>query len=109
MKKVIINLITLSVTTCLLILTIFSWYVSNKEVSANGIVASTGSNKLYVSSNYSSSYSTYNSVSPYLSTFTNFNTDYWGYNATISSNALLLPSSTSDASTFYYTNESCLS
>ena len=36
-KKLLFNLITLTLTSFLLILTIYSWYVSNREVSANGI------------------------------------------------------------------------
>ena len=40
-KKTILNLITLAVTTFLLVLVVFSWYVSNKEVRASGIIAST--------------------------------------------------------------------
>ncbi len=40
-KKLILNLISLVTTTFLLVLVIFSWYVSNKEVSATGIMAST--------------------------------------------------------------------
>lgn len=36
----IISLITLSVTICLLIVTIFAWYSSNKNVSATGIMGS---------------------------------------------------------------------
>ncbi len=40
-KKLIFNLISLSVTTFLLVLVMFSWYVSNKEVKASGIIAST--------------------------------------------------------------------
>ncbi len=40
-KKLILNVITLSITAFLLVLVVFSWYVSNKEVSASGIIAST--------------------------------------------------------------------
>ena len=40
-KKLILNIITLATTTFLLVLVMFSWYVSNKEVSANGITGST--------------------------------------------------------------------
>ena len=36
-KKLLFNLITLTLTSFLLILTIYSWYVSNREVTANGI------------------------------------------------------------------------
>ena len=38
-KKLVFNLITLTLTSFLLILTMYSWYVSNKEVSASGISA----------------------------------------------------------------------
>ena len=40
-KKLIYNLVSLSLTTLLLILTVFSWYVSNREVKATGISART--------------------------------------------------------------------
>ena len=40
-KKLILNLITLTITSVLLIVTIFSWYVSNKEVTASGITGKT--------------------------------------------------------------------
>ena len=40
-KKLILNLITLTITSVLLIITMFSWYVSNKEVSASGITGRT--------------------------------------------------------------------
>ena len=40
-KKSLINIIMLSMTSLLLILTMFSWYVSNTEVRATGIIAST--------------------------------------------------------------------
>ena len=40
-KKFIFNLISLSLTLLLLVLTMFSWYVSNREVKATGISAST--------------------------------------------------------------------
>lgn len=40
-KKTLINIVMLSLTSLLLIITMFSWYVSNKQVSANGITAST--------------------------------------------------------------------
>lgn len=40
-KKLILNIITLATTAFLLVLVVFSWYVSNKEVSANGITGST--------------------------------------------------------------------
>jgi len=38
-KKLLFNLITLTLTSFLLILTMYSWYVSNREVSASGISA----------------------------------------------------------------------
>lgn len=40
-KKILINIVMLSLTSLLLIITMFSWYVSNKQVSANGITATT--------------------------------------------------------------------
>lgn len=40
-KKFIFNIISLSLTLLLLVLTMFSWYVSNREVKASGISAST--------------------------------------------------------------------
>ena len=40
-KKLILNLITLTITSVLLIVTMFSWYVSNKEVTASGITGKT--------------------------------------------------------------------
>lgn len=106
-RNLIINIITLAVTSMIFVLLLYGWYVSNTEVTASGIQASTGSNKLYVSSNYSSDYTSYvlDENDEYLSTFTNFDENYWGTNATISSNVLLLPSSTPDGSTFYYTND----
>ena len=111
MKKnfnLITSIISLSVSICLLVLVMFSWYVSNKQVSASGITASTGSNKLYVSTTYSSSYGTYQPVlnNNYQSTFTNLDENYWNTNATISNaNKLLLPSSSPNGQTFYYTND----
>ena len=42
-KKLILNLITLTTTALLLILVMFSWYVSNTEVKATGITGSTSS------------------------------------------------------------------
>lgn len=41
MKKLIFNIFTLIVTTTLLIVVCLAWYTSNKNVSANGIIAST--------------------------------------------------------------------
>ena len=41
MKKLILNICTLMVTTALLIVVCLAWYTSNKNVSANGIIAST--------------------------------------------------------------------
>lgn len=41
-KKLILNGITLLVTSFLLVLTILAWYTSNREVNANGIIGSTG-------------------------------------------------------------------
>ena len=38
--NMIISLVSLSVTLCLLIVTMFAWYTSNKNVSANGIMGS---------------------------------------------------------------------
>ena len=106
-RNLIINIITLAVTSMIFVMLLFGWYVSNTEVTASGIQASTGSNKLYVSSNYSSDYTSYvlDENDEYLSAFTNFDDTYWSTNATISSNVLLLPSSTPDGSTFYYTND----
>lgn len=43
MKKMFLNILTLSVTTFLLIITIMAWYISNKEVKASGIIAQTAS------------------------------------------------------------------
>lgn len=40
-KKLILNVITLATTTLLLVLVMFSWYVTNKEVRATGIMAGT--------------------------------------------------------------------
>ncbi len=40
-KKLILNVITLATTTLLLVLVMFSWYVTNKEVRATGIIAGT--------------------------------------------------------------------
>lgn len=40
-KKLILNLITLATTTLLLVLVVFSWYVTNREVRATGIMAGT--------------------------------------------------------------------
>ncbi len=106
-KKLIFNVSTLAVTTFLLILTVFSWYVTNTEVSATGITAATGSNKLLVSSTYSSEYNTYSDDddTDYESTFTNLDSTYWSTSASIVSNQLLLPTSTSNATSYYYTND----
>ena len=40
-KNIIINFISLAITACLLIIVMFSWYISNTIVSASGIVART--------------------------------------------------------------------
>ncbi len=41
MKKLILNIFTLIVTTTLLIMVCLAWYTSNKNLTANGIIAST--------------------------------------------------------------------
>ena len=105
-RNLIINFMTLAITSLILVMVIFSWYISNQEVSASGITASTGSNKLLVSSTYSEAYETAEfEEDSYLSTFTLLDDEYWSTNATIHSNQLLLPSSTNDGNTFYYTND----
>ena len=40
-KRFLLNFISLALTTSLLVLLVFGWYISNKEVSASGIVART--------------------------------------------------------------------
>lgn len=45
MKKMILNIITLSVTTFLLVITLLAWYTSNKEVKASGIIVQTASRR----------------------------------------------------------------
>ena len=111
MKKkfnIITSMLSLSATFLLLALVMFSWYVSNTEVRASGITASTGSNKLYVSTTYSENYNTYQAIegNNYQSNFTNLDEAYWNTSATISNgNKLLLPSSSPNGQTFYYTND----
>lgn len=107
MRKVnnlILSVISLIVTTGLLVLIIYSWYVTNEKATVSGITASSESNTLYISTTYGSGYNTYNEVNDYVSTFTNLDTDYWKSTATISNNnQLLLPTSSPNGSVFYYT------
>ena len=102
MKKLILHILplfSLTVTSLLLIMTIMAWYATNKTATVEeGLGATATGKNLYLSTTYSGEAS-------FIYTESSFTNGGWATEVSLEASNILLPVSTNDATSFYYTND----